>query len=162
MLPTVTTRPDHHSRVKMCYVCLVHPIHVLLMYCYRRMYTLSDLPGASCHRRSHSSSVIIWLSHLLWQKSLIKNLTRSVSHLAAFLTAEKENGKHWEKNSNYTVAFNLCLGYYWLGIKQVEDSALESLLLSAWKKHRLAKCQMTTVVQELPKWDYSTCQWAEL
>lgn len=31
MLPTVTTRPDHHSRVKVCYVCLVHPIHVLLM-----------------------------------------------------------------------------------------------------------------------------------
>lgn len=70
----------------------------------------------------------------------------SVSHLAAFLTAEEENGKCWEKNSNYTVAFNLCLGYYWLGVKQVEDSALESLLLSVWKKDRLAKCQMTTVV----------------
>lgn len=90
---TVTTRPKHNPRVRVCYTCFIYIIrgcpitkeHALLM----AHLELSIASG----RRSRSPSLIIWLSHLLWQKSPIKCLTRLISHLAQVLTSEKENEK---------------------------------------------------------------------
>lgn len=119
-------------------VCASQFMYVVVTVTRGQTFLVSGLKVSTApYRRSCSSSVITWPSHLLWQKSpiKIKYLTRFIVHSAQVFKEKYE--KRREEDSNHVVAFNLCLGCYWWGVRQVEEAALGSLLLIVWVKWKL-------------------------